>query len=80
MNELVSDMVREEPRDRPTMDQVATRFAQIRASIRPGDLGLRIANRGESPLALILRDIWHQIRLVFVYLKSFFVSNCISLY
>jgi hypothetical protein len=80
MNEVVFDTVRKEPRDRLTMNQVATQFAQIRASIRPGILGLRIANRGESPLSLIFRDIWHQIRPVFVYLRSMAVRRDHFLY
>ena len=47
MRRLVSDMVRDDPAKRPTIDQVVTRFEKICRRRRPIQLALRAGPRDE---------------------------------
>jgi hypothetical protein len=49
---LIADMVQEDPTKRPTMDEVVTRFAEIKGKLSTWKLRSRMARRNEVwPLA-----------------------------
>jgi hypothetical protein len=56
---LVNDMTQVDPMKRPTMDEVVSRFANIRASLNVWTLRSRIAPRGEFFVATVWRAVPH---------------------
>ena len=62
MEPLVADMVQGDPTKRPKMDEVVTRFCEIRGKLRSWKLRSRIVRRDEIwPLA-VWRSVghWHR--------------------
>ena len=47
MEPLIADMVQEDPSNRPTMDEVTTRFSEIRKSISTWKLRSRMTRKDE---------------------------------
>ena len=59
MDALVADMVQDEPRLRPTMEQVVERFDSIRQGLTSTKLRARIADTDEGILTALIRDLTH---------------------
>jgi hypothetical protein len=64
MAELVKDMVQDDPSNRPTIDQVVTRFETIRKALSTSKLRSRISPRDEIPLEGFFRAIPHTFRKI----------------
>ncbi|RDB25098.1 hypothetical protein Hypma_007501 [Hypsizygus marmoreus] len=59
MKELIYDMVKEDPKARPTMDQVVTRFSNIIGGLSNWKLRSRLVDVDERPVRGILRSVVH---------------------
>jgi hypothetical protein len=62
MQPLVADMVQDDPEKRPKMDEVVTRFREIKGRLGPWKLRSRIVRKDEIwPLA-VWRNVGHWYR------------------
>jgi len=59
---LVMDMVRDDPTKRPTMEEVVSRFDEIRATLKRWKLRGRLVARRENNLVKLLKDVRHVFR------------------
>jgi len=59
MQELIADMVKDDPKQRPTMDEVVTRFGDITKRLSSWKLRSRLGSKKESALGGITRSIVH---------------------
>ncbi|KAF7428208.1 hypothetical protein PC9H_007429 [Pleurotus ostreatus] len=67
MKPLVADMTQEDPSKRPTMDEVVTRFEQIRKGLSPWKLRSRVVKKRDSYVDGVFHGIRHwRRRLVFM--------------
>jgi hypothetical protein len=64
MEALVTDMVQDDPTKRPTMDEVVTRFAEIRGKLRTWKLRSRIARKHELWPVTVWKSVSHWYRTV----------------
>jgi hypothetical protein len=64
MEPLVADMVQEDPTKRPKMDEVITRFSEIRGKLNTWKLRSRIARRNEFWPVTAWRSVAHWYRTV----------------
>ncbi|KIK55697.1 hypothetical protein GYMLUDRAFT_47653 [Collybiopsis luxurians FD-317 M1] len=62
LNTLVSEMTHDNPKKRPNMDQVVSRFAELRKSLSWWKLRLRVSDRNEHLFFRILFTPTHYIR------------------
>ncbi|RDB25212.1 hypothetical protein Hypma_007477 [Hypsizygus marmoreus] len=62
MQELITDMVKDDPKARPTMDQVVTRFDDVVRSLSSWKLRSRVANVDEPPIRGVMRSVGHWTR------------------
>jgi hypothetical protein len=61
---LIADMVQEDPGKRPNMDEVVSRFSEIRSKLSTWKLRSRIARRNENFLVAAWRSVGHWYRTV----------------
>jgi len=59
---LVADMVQDDPQKRPSMDEVVSRFDQIRNGLSSWKLRSRIVNRDEPRFLGFFRSVVHWTR------------------
>jgi len=59
MNDLVADMVQDDPATRPTIDVVVNRFSRTRQGLTSRKLRARIPDRDEGTFKSLFRDISH---------------------
>jgi hypothetical protein len=64
MRPLVNDMVHDDPKKRPTMDEVIARFEIIRGSLSSWKLRSRVVPRGEKFILGIASSVKHWKRRV----------------
>ena len=64
MGPLVRDMVETDPTKRPTMDEVVTRFSEIRGKLSTWKLRSRIARRYELWPVTVWKSVGHWRRTV----------------
>jgi len=62
MRELVDDMVKDDPKQRPTMKEVVSRFHDIVKGLSSWKLRSRIAVVSEKPSRRIRRSIAHWVK------------------
>ncbi|RDB24810.1 NUAK family SNF1-like kinase 2 [Hypsizygus marmoreus] len=62
LRELVLDMVKEDPNERPTMDEVVARFTDLTGRLSNWKLRSRVALVNEKPLTRALRSLVHWAR------------------
>jgi hypothetical protein len=67
MAPLVADMVQDDPLKRPTMDEVVSRFEDIRQRLSSWKLRSRVYNQKDHPIVGFFRSIGHWTRrIVFI--------------
>ena len=59
MQDLVKDMVKDDPQQRPTMDEVVTRFGDITKRLSSWKLRSRLGKKKEGALGSIVRSVVH---------------------
>jgi len=59
MEPLVADMIKEDPGERPNMDEVVSRFSEIRSKLSTWKLRSRIAHKNEIWLIAAWRSVGH---------------------
>jgi len=64
MDRLIEDMTHENPRKRPTMDQVVQRFDELRMEIRDSKLRSRVVGRYDDAIVGLLLSVPHWTRRV----------------
>jgi hypothetical protein len=64
MESLVADMVQEYPTNRPKMDEVVTRFSQIKGKLSTWKLRARIVRHDEIWPVAVWRSVVHWYRTV----------------
>lgn len=64
MDALVADMVQEDPTKRPKMDEVVTRFSEIKSKLSNWKLRSRISRRDELWPVAAWRTVGHWFRTV----------------
>ena len=64
MEPLVTDMVQEDPESRPNMDEVVSRFSEIKNKLSIWKLRSRIARRNEIWPVVVWRSVGHWCRTV----------------
>lgn len=64
MEQLVTDMVQEDPGRRPNMDEVVSRFSTIKNKLSTWKLRSRIARRNEIWPVVVWRSVGHWCRTV----------------
>lgn len=64
MEALVTDMVQEDPGKRPNMDEVVSRFSEIKKKLSTWKLRSRIAPKNEIWLFAAWRSVGHWCRTV----------------
>jgi hypothetical protein len=64
MEPLVTDMVQNDPTKRPTMDEVITRFSEIRRKLSAWKLRSRISRKNELWPVTAWRSVSHWCRTV----------------
>ena len=64
MSQLVQDMVQPDPSNRPTIDQVAERFEEIRAHLSWWKLRSRVVKKDEFHLDTVTRVAKHSFATV----------------
>ena len=64
MEPLVADMVQNDPTKRPKMDEVVTRFSEIRRKLSTWNLRSRIARKNELWLVTAWKSVGHWCRTV----------------
>lgn len=80
MKSLVADMVHPDPKHRPTMDEVVSRFSDITKRLSSWKLRSRLGSKKEGRLGGVTRSIVHwtkqiiHVRLVFKHLCFSFQS------
>ena len=62
MEPLIADMTQEDPQKRPTVQEVASRFAEIRRGLSIWKLRSRVVRRNENWPLRILRSSRHLFR------------------
>jgi len=62
MRSLVNDMVQDDPAKRPTINEVAARFSEIRGTLGYRKLRSRLVKRDEIWIMRIFRNIRHVYR------------------
>jgi len=61
---LVSEMIREDPATRPSMDEVVARFDKIRAKLGDWKLRGRLVKKQEDGLVAFAKDVRHVFRTI----------------
>jgi len=64
MQPLIADMVQEDPKKRPNMDEVVTRFSEIREKLGTWKLRSRMARNTEIWLVAAFRSVAHLYRTI----------------
>ena len=64
MQSLVTDMVQNDPNQRPTIDEVVARFEKIQQGLSSWKLRSRVVKRWDSTIPSIYRSITHWYRRV----------------
>ena len=64
MEPLVTDMVQNDPTKRPNMDEVVTRFSEIRGKLSTWKLRSRIARKRELWPVAVWKSVGHWYRTV----------------
>ena len=64
MNELIADMVQEDPTKRPTMDEVVARFSEIKNKLSTWKLRSRLIRKKEILPVKVWRTVGHWYRTV----------------
>ena len=64
MEDLVADMVQDDPTKRPNMDEVVERFEVIRKGLSSWKLRSRVVHKNDHPVAGVYRAIAHWIRRI----------------
>jgi hypothetical protein len=64
MNELIADMVQEDPKKRPTMGEVVSRFSEIKNRLSTWKLRSRLTRKKEILPVKVWRTISHWYRTV----------------
>jgi hypothetical protein len=59
MKPLVADMVNDDPKQRPPMDEVVTRFGDITKRLSSWKLRSRVRSRKEGVLGRLIRSMAH---------------------
>jgi len=59
MQPLVDDMVQDEPERRPTIDEVVSRFMDMRLSLSARKLRSRLVARNENPVERVVKGVKH---------------------
>jgi hypothetical protein len=59
MKDLVADMVKDDPKQRPTMNEVVARFGDITKRLGSWKLRSRVGSKKEGTLGGIVRSIVH---------------------
>jgi len=59
IKDLVADMTKDDPKQRPTMDEVVARFGDITKRLSTWELRSRVTNKDERPLRGIIRSVVH---------------------
>lgn len=59
MHPLLADMTQDDPKKRPTMEEVVTRFTDITKKLSGRKLRSRIAPTGERPVKGFFRSVTH---------------------
>jgi hypothetical protein len=59
MKDFVADMVKDDPKQRPTMDEVVTRFDDITKRLSAWKLRSRLGNKKEGALGSMARSVIH---------------------
>ncbi|KAH9931537.1 uncharacterized protein B0H18DRAFT_989848 [Fomitopsis serialis] len=59
MQPLVDDMVQDEPGRRPTIDEVVSRFVDMRSSLGARKLRSRLVARNENPVERVVKGVKH---------------------
>jgi hypothetical protein len=59
MENLVADMTKDSPEQRPTMDEVATRFGDITKRLSIWKLRSRVVNKSERRFRGVVRSVVH---------------------
>jgi hypothetical protein len=59
MKSLVADMVKDDPKQRPTIDEVVTRFDDIRKGLSSWKLRSRLGKKKEGLLGSVVRSVIH---------------------
>ena len=59
MQPLVDDMVQDEPEKRPTIDEVISRFDEIRASLQARKLRSRLVANNENRVERVVKSMKH---------------------
>jgi hypothetical protein len=59
MKSLVTDMVQDDPKQRPTMDEVVTRFDDITKCLSSWKLRSRLGKKKERMLGSLARSVIH---------------------
>jgi hypothetical protein len=59
MKSLVADMVNDDPKQRPTMDEVVTRFDDITKGLSSWKLRSRLGKKKEGVLSNVVRSVIH---------------------
>ena len=70
IDELIVDMVQEEPAKRPKIDEVISRFAALRESPPKKALYERLVDREGDPVAKTSRNLVHRIRTISYILRG----------
>jgi len=63
MDALVGDMVRDDPSERPTIDQVVDRFEGVRKTIKGWKCRSRLVSRKEDVVTRMFKDMRHVFRM-----------------
>ena len=64
METLIADMVQDDPTKRPKMDEVVTRFREIKGKLSSWKLRSRIARRKEIWVLTVWRSVGHWYRTI----------------
>ena len=64
MNVLIADMVQEDPKKRPTMDEVVARFSEIKNKLSVWKLRSRLIHKKEILPVKVWRTVGHWYRTV----------------
>jgi hypothetical protein len=66
MKSLVADMVKDDPKQRPTMDEVVTRFGDITKRLSSWKLCSRIGSKKEGALSSVARSVIHWTKQIMI--------------
>jgi len=62
LQEFVDEMVQEDPQKRPTIDEVAVRFKEVKQKVTSWKARSRLVHRRENPLVGVFRGVRHVFR------------------